>query len=102
MLVSHVVIDSIKERGYQSIDIENCRAEENYNKFNAELKDVLEKAIAKVKQSENEKNKSRNMENDINICLIPCGHTFCSKCIKKTDKCYICNSDIFMKQKIFI
>ena len=50
-----------------SIDIENCKAEENYNKFNAELKDVLEKAIAKVKQSENEKNKSRNMENDINI-----------------------------------
>lgn len=50
-----------------SIDIENCRAEENYNKFNAELKDVLEKAIAKVKQSENEKNKSKNMENDINI-----------------------------------
>ena len=50
-----------------SIDIENCKAEENYNKFNAELKDVLEKAIAKVKQSENEKNKSKNMENDINI-----------------------------------
>ena len=50
-----------------SIDIENCKAEENYTKFNAELKDVLEKAIAKVKQSENEKNKSRNMENDINI-----------------------------------
>ena len=50
-----------------SIDIENCKAEENYTKFNAELKDVLEKAIAKVKQSENEKNKSKNMENDINI-----------------------------------
>ena len=50
-----------------SIDIENCEAEDNYNKFNAEIKDVLEKAIAKVKHSENEKNKSKNMENDINI-----------------------------------
>lgn len=30
-LVSHVIIDSIKERGYRSIDIENCRSSQCVN-----------------------------------------------------------------------
>tara|TARA_E500000178_G_scaffold22251_1_gene20744 strand:- start:1167 stop:1487 length:321 start_codon:yes stop_codon:yes gene_type:complete len=42
------------------------------------------------------------MENDVNVCIVPCGHTFCSKCIKDANRCFICNSDIFMKQKMFI
>jgi hypothetical protein len=42
-------------------------------------------------------------QNEIAICINPCGHTFCISCahnIKK--KCFICNSDCKNKIKIFI
>ena len=40
--------------------------------------------------------------NNINMCFVPCGHTFCSKCVKDITQCYLCNQEIFLKQKIFI
>jgi len=41
-------------------------------------------------------------ENKINSCCIPCGHTYCDKCIKNTDNCYICRRYISRNIKIFI
>lgn len=42
--------------------------------------------------------------NNINICLIPCGHTYCSTCIDTSNNCYcfLCRKEIFSKQKIYI
>ena len=39
----------------------------------------------------------------INICLNPCGHTFCSKCIEKmNNKCSMCRGTFISKIKMFI
>lgn len=43
-------------------------------------------------------------ENEINHCFVPCGHTFCEKCIKKssTKKCMSCRTEIQKTIKIFL
>lgn len=41
-------------------------------------------------------------ENKINSCCIPCGHTYCDKCIKNTNNCFICRRNISKNIKIFI
>ncbi len=41
-------------------------------------------------------------ENKINSCCIPCGHTYCDKCIKNTNNCYICRRNVSRNIKIFI
>lgn len=41
--------------------------------------------------------------NKINICINPCGHTFCSSCIEKMNsKCGMCRGNIDSKIKIYI
>lgn len=41
--------------------------------------------------------------NKINICINPCGHTFCSSCIEKMDsKCGMCRGKIEAKIKMYI
>lgn len=42
------------------------------------------------------------LTNIISYCCNPCGHTYCSGCIFKTENCYICRSAIISKIKIFI
>lgn len=42
-------------------------------------------------------------ENEVNTCLIPCGHTFCKKCSDRVDtKCFACNGVITSKTQIFL
>ena len=42
-------------------------------------------------------------QNEIAVCINPCGHTFCIQCSNKLKKkCFICNSDCKSKIKIFI
>ena len=43
-------------------------------------------------------------ENDIAECLVPCGHTFCSSCIKKatSKQCMTCRSPYINNVKIFM
>jgi hypothetical protein len=53
-------------------------------------------------------NKKQNMcnvcvTNEINICLNPCGHTFCSGCVDKmNNSCAMCRKYIQNKIKIFL
>ena len=39
--------------------------------------------------------------NTISHCCVPCGHTYCNKCINKTNNCYICRGNIRNKIKLF-
>jgi hypothetical protein len=42
-------------------------------------------------------------EHPINICIVPCGHTFCSECTLNQIRfqCAVCRTNIISKQKIF-
>jgi hypothetical protein len=42
-------------------------------------------------------------ENEVNVCLIPCGHTFCKKCSEKAvKKCFACNTEITKRTTIYL
>ena len=43
-------------------------------------------------------------ENKINVCCIPCGHTYCDKCICEphNNNCYICRQNFYRILKIYI
>jgi hypothetical protein len=56
----------------------------------------------KIKIIENLSNKCTICYNTtINHCCVPCGHTYCSDCINKTNNCYICRGIIRNKIKLF-
>jgi hypothetical protein len=42
-------------------------------------------------------------DQQINMCLVPCGHTFCSECVGNNIRfqCAVCRTNITNKQKIF-
>ncbi len=44
------------------------------------------------------------IESEISHCLVPCGHTFCEGCIKKSGgkKCMTCRSDIQKSIKLYL
>ena len=43
-------------------------------------------------------------ENEVNICLIPCGHSFCKTCVDKSysNKCFICKITFTSKNRLFL
>jgi|688.fasta_scaffold867394_2 hypothetical protein len=41
-------------------------------------------------------------ENNLNICCVPCGHTYCNTCILNSHNCFICRGAITCIQKIYI
>ena len=61
------------------------------------------KIIEELQTKLNDINKcSICLDNTISNCCIPCGHTYCSDCINKTNNCYICRSIIINKIKIYL
>jgi len=41
-------------------------------------------------------------ENEVKICVTPCGHTFCDKCSKNlSNKCFVCNGAVIKKTTLF-
>jgi len=97
------------------VNISNCMCDIN-NKIE-ELNDKLsinnnkingfKKIILKCASDSDEKVKHNICNicdaNKINICINPCGHTFCSKCIEKMNsKCGMCRGKIETKIKIYI
>ena len=42
-------------------------------------------------------------ENEVNVCFIPCGHTFCKGCGEKANrKCFICNGTVDATKPIYL
>jgi len=41
-------------------------------------------------------------DKDLSICCIPCGHTYCYKCIINTKNCHICRTEIKRTNKIYL
>jgi hypothetical protein len=72
------------------------------NELKIELDDK-NKIINDLKIELEEKNKCTIcFNNTISHCCNPCGHTYCSDCIDKTDNCYICRSIIHNKIKLYL
>ena len=73
-------------------------------------KDIINKEIILNLKKEIDNNKKIDnlcsicLENKINICCIPCGHTYCDKCIRSTYayNCFICRKNITNTVKIYI
>ena len=42
------------------------------------------------------------IEKKINICLTPCGHTFCEGCAAKSTNCALCRKSVKERVKMFI
>jgi hypothetical protein len=60
------------------------------------------KIINDLKIELEEKNKCTIcFNNTISHCCNPCGHTYCTDCIDKTDNCYICRAIIHNNIKLF-
>ena len=42
-------------------------------------------------------------ENEVTMCIQPCGHTFCVSCTKKiTNRCFVCNGSVTAKFKMYV
>jgi hypothetical protein len=85
--------------------------QENIENIEIKLKDFTNLFIYIINHIIQDKEISNNMcpicfENQIDICLNPCGHTACNKCIlsitnNKKDKCFTCRSPVNEYIKIF-
>ena len=98
--LSDSYINKIKERNNNNIKELKYIINLNVNKIIEFRKKIIDKI---EKLEENKFNKcSICFENNISRCCNPCGHTFCEVCIKNTNNCYICRSDITSKITIYI
>jgi hypothetical protein len=70
--------------------------------YSPKLLEIRNNIINELKKELEEKNKcSICFNNTISHCCNPCGHTYCTDCIDKTDNCYICRAIIHNKIKLF-
>lgn len=82
------------------IDQLNIKLRSNNNKL-ADFKKLILNCVKNDKVDINMCNVC--VTNKINICINPCGHTFCSSCIEKMNsKCGMCRGNIDSKIKIYI
>jgi len=71
------------------------------NNLNHSFKDIIE-LKAKLEKKGLLPNKcSICLENDLSICCIPCGHTYCDNCVVNTHNCYICRQTIIRTNRIY-
>lgn len=81
-----------------------------YNYYSPKKQEDKDKIINDLKMQLEDKDKIINETNKCSICLdniisnccIPCGHTYCTSCINKTNNCYICRTIIKNKIKIYL
>jgi hypothetical protein len=89
-----------------NIDVKLYELDELIKSNNNKIKS-FNKLVSKC-ISDEEKNKNKNactvcISRKINICLNPCGHTFCSTCIEKmNNNCAMCRQPFISKIKMFI
>jgi hypothetical protein len=71
--------------------------------YSPKLLEIRNNIINELKKELEEKNKcSICFNNTISHCCNPCGHTYCTDCIDKTDNCYICRAIIHNKIKLYL
>jgi hypothetical protein len=71
--------------------------------YSPKLLEIRNNIINELKKELEEKNKcSICFNNTISHCCNPCGHTYCTDCIDKTNNCYICRSIIHNKIKLYL
>ena len=71
--------------------------------YSPKLLEIRNNIINELKKELEEKNKcSICFNNTISHCCNPCGHTYCSDCIDKTNNCYICRGIIHNKIKLYL
>lgn len=78
-----------------------------YNKIikQKELEDQYKNISIDIENQQKEIKKKLNycqicFDNDINTVLVPCGHSYCSECIKDSNICFFCRANISKKQHI--
>jgi hypothetical protein len=70
--------------------------------YSPKLLEIRNNIINELKKELEEKNKCTIcFNNTISHCCNPCGHTYCTDCIDKTNNCYICRAIIRNKIKLF-
>lgn len=92
------------------INIKNKQIDYLDNKLKLYLNKIIElKKLINLKNIEINKIKLNDenlcsicLENKINTCCFPCGHTYCDKCISNSNKCYNSRSTIIITNKIYI
>lgn len=93
-------------------EIKNKSIEENIENIEMKLKDFTYLFLYIINNIVSNKEISKNMcpicfENQIDICINPCGHTTCNKCILSNrnniynNKCFICRTPVNEYIKIF-
>lgn len=63
------------------------------------------RSLLKLGRSDSESKPSCTicMTNPIDSVLVPCGHAFCKDCSQKTrSTCFLCRTNVFQKQRIFL
>jgi hypothetical protein len=71
--------------------------------YSPKLLEIRNNIINELKKELEEKNKcSICFNNTISHCCNPCGHTYCTDCIDKTNNCYICRAIIHNKIKLYL
>jgi hypothetical protein len=62
--------------------------------------EILNSIKSKIKKENSKYECNICFENEIEYVCVPCGHTFCSKCLNGNE-CYICRSPIQSKVKLY-
>ena len=71
--------------------------------YSPKLLEIRNNIINELKKELEEKNKCTIcFNNTISHCCNPCGHTYCTDCIDKTNNCYICRAIIRNKIKLYL
>ena len=74
----------------------------NINEFITVYKDTM-RTIDINKELCNKYNCTICYENEVNVCFVPCGHTFCRGCSKRANnKCFICKGVVTDTKTIFL
>lgn len=78
-----------------------------FQEMNSKFQEYKNLTKIKILKLENDIKSNDNLcsicyENKINICCIPCGHTYCDRCISNAVNCYSCRSHIIRTNKIYI
>ena len=100
----------IQER-FKNITLDACKEKLNNDNFQDKL--YLYRYLLQKHRTNINCLREINLLNNVSLCplcfqdhidhvILPCGHTFCKKCVDRCVNCGVCRGNINKKQKIFI